>query len=73
MGAQPVIHEAQRVSTAEKKRRREQLAAELERRVGFPLTAAEIARAARLRAGERYSVAALAAAIRTTRAARGKL
>jgi hypothetical protein len=37
------------------------------------LTASEVARAVRLRAGARCSVPALAAAIRTTRAARGKL
>jgi hypothetical protein len=62
-----------RAFTVEEKRRRAALIAEIERRTGFPLTASEIARVVRLRAGARCSGPALAAAIRTTRAARGKL
>jgi hypothetical protein len=62
-----------RAVTAEDKRRRAAFIADIERHAGFPLAAAEIARAVRLRAGKGYSARSLAAAIRATRAARGKL
>jgi hypothetical protein len=62
-----------RALTAGEKRRRAAFVAAIERRTGFPLTGAETARAVRLRAGEGYGAPWLAAAIRTTRAARRKL
>jgi hypothetical protein len=62
-----------RAFTAEEKRKRRAFIAEIERHAGSPLTASEIARAVRLRAGKGYSAPRLATAIRTTRAARGKL
>jgi hypothetical protein len=62
-----------RASTAEEKRKRGAFIADIERQTGFPLTASEIARAVRLRAGVGSGVRSLAAAIRGTRAARGQL
>ena len=62
-----------RAVTAEEKRRRAAFIADIERRAGFTLTPSEIARAVRLRAGKGHSVTWLAAAIRATRVARGKM
>jgi hypothetical protein len=72
-----VIREAARfpvrILSAEDRRRRDAFIADIERRTGFALTPSEAARAVRLRAGKGYGAPRLAAAIRTTRAARGKL
>ena len=62
-----------RAVTAEEKRRRAAFVADIERRAGFTLTPAEVARAVRLRAGKGHGAMWLAAAIRATRVARGKM